>query len=307
MTTPGVLDRLENVRGSGPWWTARCPAHDDRHASLSVGIGRRGTWVLYCHAGCTPADVARAAGLAPADLATGKTTFVEITNISRAEREQLRTYALACRERLALDPRGQHGLGYAHGRFGLERRVLAAIHVGYDPGSPDVDRPSFMYVHGPVLTVPLIVGGRLAGLQARRLTNATPRWISPRGSGWGRIGTFAIDRGGPVLVTEGPSDALAAVALGYAAVAIRGAALASTPQRARRALAPALQELRDRDVVTAGDGDDTGRHFNVGVRSALEGVARRIRVLEVPEGLDLAALAQRHGADAARATVEAAR
>jgi hypothetical protein len=33
------LDRLDRVKRSGSGWTARCPAHEDRHASLSVGEG----------------------------------------------------------------------------------------------------------------------------------------------------------------------------------------------------------------------------------------------------------------------------
>ena len=47
-----LLDRLERVRQSGAGWTARCPAHNDRRASLSVGRGDDGRWLLKCHAGC---------------------------------------------------------------------------------------------------------------------------------------------------------------------------------------------------------------------------------------------------------------
>ncbi|MCK4602556.1 MAG: hypothetical protein KAU28_08830, partial [Phycisphaerae bacterium] len=44
-----VLDRLEGVRQTSPrQWQARCPAHDDKHASLSVGRGDGG-WIS---AGC---------------------------------------------------------------------------------------------------------------------------------------------------------------------------------------------------------------------------------------------------------------
>jgi hypothetical protein len=46
---------------------ARCPAHDDRQASLSIGQGRDGA-VLKCHRECATADVLAALGMTSADL-----------------------------------------------------------------------------------------------------------------------------------------------------------------------------------------------------------------------------------------------
>jgi hypothetical protein len=68
-----VLCRLADcgstVRGSGrDHWEAQCPAHDDRHPSLSVSIGDDERALVNCHAGCDTADVLGALGLAPADL-----------------------------------------------------------------------------------------------------------------------------------------------------------------------------------------------------------------------------------------------
>lgn len=37
----------------GHYWTARCPAHNDRRASLSVSEGREGRVLVKCHAGCS--------------------------------------------------------------------------------------------------------------------------------------------------------------------------------------------------------------------------------------------------------------
>ena len=48
-------------------YTAKCPAHDDRHASLCLGIGEKGV-VLHCQAGCSTKDVLSAVGLTLADL-----------------------------------------------------------------------------------------------------------------------------------------------------------------------------------------------------------------------------------------------
>lgn len=44
----------------------RCPAHDDKHASLTITKGRKCT-LFHCHAGCTVDDVLNAAGLEKKD------------------------------------------------------------------------------------------------------------------------------------------------------------------------------------------------------------------------------------------------
>jgi 5S rRNA maturation endonuclease (ribonuclease M5) len=64
-----LLGRLEGVkRQSGGGFIARCPAHEDRKQSLSVGEGDDGRVLLTCFAGCEPAKVCEALGLTLADL-----------------------------------------------------------------------------------------------------------------------------------------------------------------------------------------------------------------------------------------------
>lgn len=63
-----LLSRLERVRQYGKGWSARCPAHQDRSASLSVAFGRDGRVLLHCFAGCPVVDVLAAVGLTLADL-----------------------------------------------------------------------------------------------------------------------------------------------------------------------------------------------------------------------------------------------
>jgi putative DNA primase/helicase len=59
--------RLKGKRSSGgKGWTARCPAHDDRRASLSIAEGEAGALLLHCHAGCTFERILKAAGVEPA-------------------------------------------------------------------------------------------------------------------------------------------------------------------------------------------------------------------------------------------------
>lgn len=70
MTVNEFLYRLDGVKGGHGQWTARCPAHDDRRASLSVSVGEGGRVLLNCHAGCSTDDICAALGLTVKDLFT---------------------------------------------------------------------------------------------------------------------------------------------------------------------------------------------------------------------------------------------
>ncbi len=59
---------LSGAKGSATQFTARCPAHEDRHNSLSVGLGADGRILLKCHAGCEVPAILAALGLQMADL-----------------------------------------------------------------------------------------------------------------------------------------------------------------------------------------------------------------------------------------------
>jgi len=63
-----ILTRLESVKGNGASYQARCPAHDDRVASLSISRGEDGRALVHCHAGCSTEAVLQAVGLRMADL-----------------------------------------------------------------------------------------------------------------------------------------------------------------------------------------------------------------------------------------------
>lgn len=68
MTAPDVRAAVAAVRHDGRQRAARCPAHDDHRASLSVGRGDDGRVLLHCHAGCALDAILTAAGLTTADL-----------------------------------------------------------------------------------------------------------------------------------------------------------------------------------------------------------------------------------------------
>ena len=91
-----VLPRLEGATllhdGS---WMCRCPAHDDRRASLHVTERPDGRVIFHCHAGCGGARVVEALGLRFADLRPDGCESAPPEPVERNARESLRAVAHA--------------------------------------------------------------------------------------------------------------------------------------------------------------------------------------------------------------------
>ena len=83
MTAAEIAERLHATK-TAQGWQAKCPAHDDRNASLSISEGRDGRTLLRCHAGCDFRAILEAAGLKPSDcFATPTTTATEKRIVAR--------------------------------------------------------------------------------------------------------------------------------------------------------------------------------------------------------------------------------
>lgn len=67
VTAADLAQRL-NGRHTPNGWEARCPAHNDNTASLSIAEGQDGRVLITCHAGCTFPAIVAAMGLKPASL-----------------------------------------------------------------------------------------------------------------------------------------------------------------------------------------------------------------------------------------------
>jgi hypothetical protein len=63
-----LLAKLPGAKKAGNSWSACCPAHEDRKASLSVSEGRDGRALVICHVGCTIEAIVSAVGLTVRDL-----------------------------------------------------------------------------------------------------------------------------------------------------------------------------------------------------------------------------------------------
>ena len=64
-----IIERLQGVKKRGDErWMARCPAHEDRNASLAVRECPDGRVLIHCFAQCEPLDILGAIGLEMTDL-----------------------------------------------------------------------------------------------------------------------------------------------------------------------------------------------------------------------------------------------
>jgi len=60
---PFLLEKLKNVTQPRSGWQARCPAHHDDRASLSITKGDDDRALVHCHAGCSVLEICHALGI----------------------------------------------------------------------------------------------------------------------------------------------------------------------------------------------------------------------------------------------------
>lgn len=63
-----ILSRLKGVKANGLGRVARCPAHEDDHASLSINEGDDGRVLMKCFAGCSIDEIVHSLNLEICDL-----------------------------------------------------------------------------------------------------------------------------------------------------------------------------------------------------------------------------------------------
>ena len=290
-----LLERFPHVVREGQNAVVQCPAHDDQRPSLALAVTDEGRLLMTCRAGCETKDVLEKLGMQERDLfqwtAPEQLITTQPDQVGPAEIAAVAAYVDATSKRLREQDTDDARLAaeYVERRFGLTVDQAADLGVGVDPGGDAFDLPylSRTYRAYPRLVVPFYDRhGTVRGLQGRDLSGkCQARWVSlsnPQGKVWQRYG-FLRGGGsyGVVIITEGPGDALTAVAAGYDAVAVRGAAMSS------EALASELAEaLRDSLVVVAGDADEAGQRFTQTISAALRNHGVEVRHLLIPTAGD---------------------
>lgn len=68
-----LIRHLKKVKVTGPRkWQACCPAHDDKHPSLSITETFSGVVLLRCWSGCTAKEIVETIGMELRDLFPGQ-------------------------------------------------------------------------------------------------------------------------------------------------------------------------------------------------------------------------------------------
>lgn len=102
-----LMSRLERVRPAGSGWVARCPAHEDKSASLSIRAGRKvGSVLINCFAGCCVPDILQALDLSMEDLFTN----LERANMTEEEKAEAREKFMRVKWQAALKNLDQEAL-----------------------------------------------------------------------------------------------------------------------------------------------------------------------------------------------------
>ena len=90
-----LLTKFSTVKKTKSGWSARCPAHDDGTASLSISEGRDGRVLLHCHAGCDHKKIVEALDLEECDLFDADATPATATKKSTPSKPTSKAYATA--------------------------------------------------------------------------------------------------------------------------------------------------------------------------------------------------------------------
>ena len=288
------LNKFSDTITESDGWVVQCPAHADGSPSLRVALNEGNDLLLHCRAGCTKHSVLAALdgmGVSTAQLFDVQVDDVGARKISATQNTGptptmvalTRGYVMSTNARLLNEqtPGAHVARQYAKDRFGLDEAEMSALLIGYDPGASAETlqwrSPAFYRV--PRLVVPFTdMNGVVRGLQGRALEADKVRWCGLANDDdgtWAKY-SFMIALGSTdtVVITEGPGDALTAVAAGFDALAIRGAALGGS-------IDEVVSELKGRNVVVAGDNDAAGATFNAAVQ-ALMPHAKRITL---PDGI----------------------
>lgn len=251
-----------NLRRTGTGWQARCPAHDDDRASLSLGEGAGGRLLLKCHAGCETPAVVEALGLRMCDL------FDDAAVMASAHR----VGGGGGVHRDGFDGGGAHGGGDGGGHRGGGG---GAHRHGGDGGGTIAATYGYRDENGELL------------YEVVRFEPKDFRQRRPDGNGgWFPIlgdvrrvlymlpELLAADPKAPVFICEGEKDVDRLRELGLVATTNAGGA--------GKWRAEYGEALRGRAVAILPDNDDPGRKHAAAVRLALEGVAASARVLDLP-------------------------
>jgi hypothetical protein len=136
MTTHEIARRMRARETAPGRYIAKCPKHNDRRASLTIGEGRDGKTLIHCWAGCATESVLASIGLSLRDLFDGtqRTEVPQRVQQRPSEAEIRLSLALeADRVRKELERRGILGELLTDELNDIRRRVGARTGAALEP------------------------------------------------------------------------------------------------------------------------------------------------------------------------------
>ena len=293
MKLSSLISRLDEVQTEGSSYIARCPSHADGRPSLLITVTDDSKLLLHCRAGCQKTAVLQALNLKMSDLFDVDVDLDDAVLASTgppspplaAHIHQIAEYLSIANEEF----RDSEAARYASQRFGLDSEFAYTIGLGFDPGNLPLEWLTPAYRGVPRLVVPFYgTDGLPRGFQSRALEEDPVRWcgpMNPPGHAWTKMGVFDYfsENDSNLLITEGPGDALTAIAHQTGALLVRGAALS----RNESLLQAILSVTHDRRILLAGDNDESGLDFNLTLGSKLADAGRQVHTLSIEQGGDL--------------------
>src|SRR5262245_45025743 len=268
-----LLARLADARKAGNGWSARCPAHDDRRASLSIAQGDDGTALVKCHAGCDTVAILAAVGMKLTDLFPPKAGPTPICNGKPTAGG--RTFATAKDAVAELECR--HGKRSALWTYHDAQGDPVGVVVRWDKTDGKDIRPVARYEDG----------WRIGAMPDPRPVYGLPDLAAAR----------------RVIVCEGEKAADAARSLGFIATTSAGGSQAASKTDWR--------PLEGKEVWILPDNDPPGRKYADIVASILAKltpapVVRVVELPDLPEGGDIVDWIDAHGDAAEPETMRSA-
>lgn len=270
-----LLARLPDAKKAGDGWSARCPAHEDRRASLSIGQGKDGTALVKCHAGCDPSAILAAIGMELRDLFPPKDRLTPNRNGKPASNGQ--TFATAKDAVTWLERK--HGKRSAFWTYHDAQGEPVGVVIRWDNAQGKDIRP--VARHGSVWRIGAMPDPR-------------PLYRLPD-----------LAKAHCVVVCEGEKAADAARSLGFTATTSAGGSQAASKTDWR--------PLAGKEVWILPDNDVPGRTYAETVAGILARLtpAPTVRIVELPdlpEGGDIVEWLEAHGdaaePDGMRAEIE---
>lgn len=231
-----AISLLDGVSQTGEnQYTARCPAHDDRVNSLSLGLGDNGGIVMHCHAGCEKSAVCHAMGKTLTWLMPDNGLPKGVKYKDRGKLTQTFDY---------LDEEGV--------------LLFQTCRYQHEP-TGDGKKPTKEFIQRR----PNGKGGWTYGVKGvRKIPYRLPELV--------KSGSQT-----PVLIAEGEKHVDKLIEMGFVATCNAGGAGSWTKTHHS-------PFLNGRDVIILPDNDKAGKKHAAKVRDALDGIAKSVLQVELP-------------------------